>query len=338
MILSDAERAPEDGFAKLFERIYDGALLIDVDSGQIVDANAAAAKVLGYERRDLTKLCASDIHPHEIPRFESFVHEVVRRGNWCSDSLSCRTRSGELIPAEVRATFVQVFGRRCILAIVRELRTQQLAELGQAVRKINHDLRNTLTTAQLLSDHLRESEDPEIRRVAETLTRSIDRAVGLCRQTLAVGRAQELDSKPVRFPLAELFTDIVAVSGLSEAGIEVHLDCPEDARVYADYDQLFRVLLNLVRNAAQVDGVTRISLSATCRDDAINVDVVDDGPGLPAEIAANPFTAGVAGLSVKGTGLGMAIASELASKNRGKLALLSTGETGTHFRLTLPAG
>ena len=66
----------------------------------------------------------------------------------------------------------------------------RLAALGTAVSKINHDLRNILATAQLVSDRLAGSADPDVKRVVPTLVRSLDRAAALCADVLRYGRAE----------------------------------------------------------------------------------------------------------------------------------------------------
>ena len=64
----------------------------------------------------------------------------------------------------------------------------RLAALGTAVTKINHDLRNILSTARLISDGLADSEVPEVKRVTPRLLAAIDRAVALCTRTLSFTR------------------------------------------------------------------------------------------------------------------------------------------------------
>ena len=103
---------------------------------------------LGYELSELTKLTPSDLHPHEIPRLEVFIKTVLEKKRWTSDELSCRTKSGDTVPAQIRATSVHVFGSNCILAIIHNRRTDKLAELGQAIRKVVHDVRILGTTGQ----------------------------------------------------------------------------------------------------------------------------------------------------------------------------------------------
>lgn len=329
----DGSRATEDSFAKLFERIADSALLVEIDSGYIIEANAAARRLLGYEREDLGRVRASDIHPHEIPAFERFVEQVLAHGTWEQEGLSCRTREGGFVPARVRATDIEVFGRRCVLVVVHDLRTERLAELGQAVRKISHDLRNSLSTAMLLVENLSHRDDPGVRRSAERVLRALERAVDMCRRTLATGTAREPVPEPTEIDLVGLIDDVLADVPAPEMACKNAI--PTGLRVTTDPRQLHRALLNLARNAAEAEGTTRVTIEGANQGDHVTIDVVDDGPGLPESTGASggiPAPRSV----VAGTGLGLTIADELVRNNGGRLCLVATDVGGTRFRVSLP--
>jgi signal transduction histidine kinase len=214
----------------------------------------------------------------------------------------------------------------------------RLAALGAAVSKISHDLRNVLSTAQLVSDRLAESPDPGVRPAANRLVASIDRAIALCSRTLQFGRADEPPPRLGRFPLAPLLDEVAQAAGRpGDAGVRWRTEGVGDLVVDADREQLFRVLLNLARNAhqAMADG-GEIRVAASRQDHRIVIDFADTGGGIaPAarDRLFQPFLAGRTG----GTGLGLAIAKELARAHGGDLGLVTTGAGGTTFRLTLPA-
>lgn len=226
---------------------------------------------------------------------------------------------------------------------VRDALKQQarLAALGQAVAKINHDLRNILASAQLVSDRLVESEDPGVQRLAPKLVRSIDRAIALATNTLKFGRADESEPEKKRIMLKPMTADLEGALGLGEDdSIVLNADMPDDVTVYADPDQLFRIMLNLTRNAAQAleaceDGGA-ITIHPDVVNDVVRIDVTDTGPGLP-EVARNHlFEAFVGSARAGGTGLGLAISRELARAQGGDLELVDSGPDGTTFRITLP--
>lgn len=232
----------------------------------------------------------------------------------------------------------------------------RLAALGEAVAKINHDLRNLLASTQLLADRLEGSKDPLVSRVGPKLLASLDRAVRLCQQTLAYGKAEEAPPslRPAR--LSELVEEVGVALGLMGEAVErttalavakdprpsvaFHNRAPADLVIEADPDQVFRALLNLARNAHQaLESVGRggvIAVEATLEGDRAAIDVVDDGPGLPPKAQENLFKAFKGSVRQGGSGLGLAIAAELARGHGGALSLVETSDRGTRFRLILP--
>ena len=220
----------------------------------------------------------------------------------------------------------------------------RLAALGLAVAKIQHDLRNILSSAQIASDRLADSDDPVVKRVAPRLVDALDRAVALATNTLRYGRAEERKPQRTKFPLAPLI-DEVAASALPEGG-EVTLEkrIPRALEIDADSEQLFRVLLNLLSNARQAlhamkeeaQKTKRILIEARRKDDCIVIDIADNGPGIPPAVRERLFQPFSGSTRSGGSGLGLAISRELIQAHGGELALVSTGEKGTHFRLNIP--
>ncbi|MGE0748868.1 MAG: sensor histidine kinase, partial [Rhodospirillales bacterium] len=214
----------------------------------------------------------------------------------------------------------------------------RLAALGTAVAKINHDLRNILATAQLVSDHLGNSDDPKVKRVAPTLLGSIDRAIKLCSQTLGFVQESAPPPRLAPFGLRELVGEVR--SALVELpGRDVRLDdtaVPEDFVLDADRDQFFRILSNLARNAFEA-GARRVAVRAWAETDRHWVEVADDGPGLPQKVRQHLFQPFAGSGRSGGTGLGLAIARDLLRGHGGDIMLSGTGDRGTTFRLFLPA-
>ena len=214
-----------------------------------------------------------------------------------------------------------------------------LAELGAAVSKVNHDLRNILTTAHLLSDRLTHSDDPEVRRVTPRLIDSIDRAVNLCQRTLKHGRADEPAPQRRNFALSELVAEVADAVGLPADGrIAWRSEINNGLKVTADRDQLFRVLLNLGRNAVQaIPAVGEIRVKAVEVEGGVTIDVEDTGTGLPGAAREHLFEAFTGAARAGGTGLGLAIARELIRAHGGEIELAESGPSGTRFSLFLPA-
>ena len=212
----------------------------------------------------------------------------------------------------------------------------RLAALGTAVTKINHDLKNILATALLVSDRLHGSEDPEVRRVTPTLMGAIDRAVHLCGQTLNFTREGPPPLELSQFNLSGLIDDVGESLPASVNGEAVWQNRLDDAiEVKADREQLFRVFANLGQNAIQA-GAKTVKVSSRQANGQLRIEIEDDGPGLPPRARERLFQPFSGSARPGGTGLGLAIARELMRAHGGDITLeRSTGE-GSCFGLTLP--
>ncbi|WVT73624.1 HAMP domain-containing sensor histidine kinase [Sinorhizobium chiapasense] len=222
---------------------------------------------------------------------------------------------------------------------------KSLAELGLAVSKINHDMRNILSSAQLISDRLADVDDPVVKRFAPTLLRTIDRAVGYTREVLSYGRTTEAEPHRRFVALKPLVSDVAELLAIDpQAGIDFQIQMQDDIEVDADSEQLFRVVHNICRNAVQAltnhepeDGRPRlVTVSAMRVGSVVTISVDDTGPGMPPKARENLFAAFRGSARSGGTGLGLAIARELVLAHGGTIALVEKPTPGTLFRIELP--
>lgn len=219
---------------------------------------------------------------------------------------------------------------------------ERLAQLGGAVAKVSHDLRNILTSAQLFTDRIEGSDDPLVKRMAPKLVGSITRAVNLCETTLAFGRVDEPAPALSRVNLSSIVADVIDSERLAAGDYDISFaeDIPAGMILRADGEQLYRVIFNLVRNARQAIMVTgkpgEINIQGFEDDNAWWIEVTDTGPGLPPkaqEFLFQPFQGGV---RKGGSGLGLVIAADLVRGHGGRLVLDRTGPAGTTFKIQLP--
>ena len=218
----------------------------------------------------------------------------------------------------------------------------RLAQLGLAVSKINHDLRNMLANAQLISDRLVDVPDPTVQRFVPKLIASLDRAISFCNSSLQFGGVTEAAPRRELMRLKPLIEDVAESQGLPREGqIAFVADMEDSLRIDADRDHLFRVMSNLVRNAmqaieaneGQADGEVRVAAHREGR--KVIIDITDNGPGVPLKARENLFKAFQGSTKKGGTGLGLVIASELVQAHGGTLSLMDR-PNGAHFRIELP--
>jgi signal transduction histidine kinase len=216
----------------------------------------------------------------------------------------------------------------------------RLAALGLAVSKISHDLRNMLSSAQLLSDRLATVKDPRVQQLVPKLIASLDRAIRLCARTLDYGQAQEVPPRRKRFPLGLLVAEVGDGLGLPRPGrIEWSVAIDPKLEVDADHDQLYRVLSNLCRNALQAlessDALGEITVNAQREGAVTLIEVGDTGPGVTERARAHLFEAFQTVARKDGTGLGLAIAAELVRAHGGQITLVRN-DGGATFRVVIP--
>ncbi len=274
-------------------------------------------------RRQIANMQAFSDHP-DLP-------ESVYRPEATTDELGIAGRHLASMQTELQKTLRQ---------------QKRLAELGLAVSKINHDMRNILASAQLMSDRIAGTDDPVVRRVAPKLLRAIDRAAAYSRSVLSYGQVSEAEPRREMVSLFELINDVHDYLELSaDRPIDWINRVPEDLRVDADPEQLFRVVFNLCRNSVQAltqqamerrDSLNCLIVSAQRHGSVVSLSVDDTGPGMPQKARENLFAAFRGGVRSGGTGLGLAIARELVLAHGGTIALVEKAGQGTLFRIEIP--
>jgi signal transduction histidine kinase len=213
---------------------------------------------------------------------------------------------------------------------------QRLAELGEAVAKINHDLRNSLAAAQLVSEGLARSEDPRVQRAAPRLERVLERAINLTEDTLQYGKAKPPEPKMEMANLHDTVSEAAREAMSAYPALKLTIALSKNAKANIDTDHLHRVIVNLVRNAAQATAKARPEGGEISIDlDGNSLLCRDNGPGMPENARDNVFTPFAGSNSKGGTGLGLAIARELMQAMGGDVSLEKTGPDGTVFRISL---
>jgi signal transduction histidine kinase len=236
-----------------------------------------------------------------------------------------------------------------LAAMQRELASMlhqksRLAALGLAVSKINHDLRNLLASAQLFSDQLSTLPDPKVQRFAPKLMRTLERAIAFCQSTLSYGAAKEPPPERKTIEVEPLVEEVHEALGLSiDVPIRWIVSVERRLTVEADHDQLFRVLVNVARNAVQAleargardPARDQIRITGRREGSVVVLEVSDTGPGVSDRARAHMFQAFQGSTRAGGVGLGLAIAAELVRAHGGEIHLVP-GTIGATFRIAIP--
>ena len=208
--------------------------------------------------------------------------------------------------------------------MVRELtQRERLADIGEAVAKVNHDIRNVLSSATLVSDALLSSKDENVRKSAPLVLRSLEQAVDLC-QSMLDYLAQTPDPIPSDFELPELLAEIQSASLLK-------LRYQGPRIMHADRNMMSRILLNLARNAGTA-GANMMWVEVWQVGHLAIMDISDNGAGIPRSAWPNLFSP-FKSTQGSGGGLGLAISRDLTLAQGGMLRLSRSSSDGSEFRI-----
>jgi signal transduction histidine kinase len=250
-------------------------------------------------------------------------------------------RTTPLDPANVSVLSddeISIAGRE-LAAMQHELRAAlwrnaRLAALGTVVAKVSHDLRGILTPALLTAERLQLNTDPRVQRAGEVLTQAVDRATELVGRTLDYAREGPPPLDLASMELAPLVNEAAETARAVRRALQLENSIDASIVVRVDRTQFYRVLTNLMRNAAEA-GAQSLRVSAHQNSPTVMIEITDDGPGLPEQVRGELFRPFAGSMRRGGTGLGLAIARDLMVAHGGDIELVSTGVTGTTFRLTL---
>lgn len=229
-----------------------------------------------------------------------------------------------------------------ILLTERQIRQERLAGIGQTVSSTSHDMRNIMMGisggAQMVELACNEGNWAQAMNGASIIRRSLKRFEHLVDSLLTYARQAELNLEEV--DLGPLVYEVISTIGpeARKRRIELQFDNRAPGSITIDTQQMYRVLLNLVKNAmeAMEDKGGTIRIESGSEDGAVYLRVQDNGCGIHAELLnkiGQPF---VTTKSETGTGLGLAICYRIMEQHRGKIDVSSTPDAGTTFTLMFP--
>jgi PAS domain S-box-containing protein len=334
-----ALRESEERFRRIFQYSNDAILLIDPAQDEILDANPTACRMLGYSHQELLSLGISDIHPDEMPRFQIFAQSVFEQGGGWTNELTCLTKTGNSLPAEISASLVDVDGRPCLIALVRDITERKQAE--EALRasearlavleerqRLARDLHDSVTqglyglnlyaeaTARLLSTGNVEMAATQLREMRDTAQEAL--------------REMRLLIYELRPPVLEEEGLVAALQNRLEAveeraGLETTFKVEGDGRLPPAIEEgLYRIAQEALNNALRHAHAHRISMYLRQVEPTVILEITDDGVGF------DPSTTQERG------GLGLRGMEERVEGLSGSLSIDSAPGAGTRVKVTIP--
>jgi PAS domain S-box-containing protein len=336
-----------------FEAVSDTLLVLD-DDLQILRANPAILRLLGYQPHELSGLQIQDVlvGPEDIAAtlLDAQVHEREAERS----RVTLHRRDGTPIPVFLRAAPIQGKDFSGLLITIRDLSEQQALEnqtevlaqralLGEVMAIFAHEVRNPInnitTGVQFAASKL--GQDHPLFESLEQVKQECTRLDQLMSDVLFFARPLELKIEPIQ--LEELIDRILTrwKPRLAQAGIECHTSYTDDLPpASADPRSLEQVIVNLITNALQAmdDGGTlsaSIDVIESAHGDMVELKLADTGPGIPANILDRIFDPFFT-TKKDGTGLGLAISRRIINTHKGNIQVESYPDAGTVFTLSLP--
>lgn len=279
------------------------------------------------------------------------LHERFER--WLRDPAELDAPDSFEIGANLRARLVPVAARRGAGAVIfledlarvrAEARQMKLAALGRLTANIAHEIRNPLGAISHASELLMEERGISAgsHRLTTIIRDNVRRLDRMITDVQMLNRGERAERE--RFRLGGYLQSFIAQFAETErieAGVIDLRMAADDPYVMFDRDHLNQVLWNLCRNALRHSrrqhGSIQLQVARAARSNAVRLDVVDDGPGVPAESRAKLFEPFFT-TDPAGTGLGLHLAREICEANGAMLEYIESGGGGARFAVTCAAG
>jgi PAS domain S-box-containing protein len=325
--------------------------------------------LLGYNPEEMIgKYPEEYVHPDDLIKFKMRIGSIIKDKELFSEQVRLRNSKGEYIWFETNASLVyennvpvsfqsstrDITQRKKAEQIIEDtlLQERQLNELRtNLVSTISHEFRTPMTTirtsAELITMYLQNcqfTEAPQIEKRVKTITEEIDRIVELMDAVLTISKddAGKTNFNPIVCNLNEICKEVIETSFNNQKDnrkVEVFFEVMNVA-IFADSNLIKYTLFNVLSNAFKYsEGCGNVKLNLSIVNDSVQIDVIDNGIGIPKEDQSklfNTFYRASNSNGIQGTGLGLYIIRMFTKKNSGRVYLESELGKGTKVTLRFP--
>ncbi|MDY7036188.1 MAG: ATP-binding protein [Thermodesulfobacteriota bacterium] len=333
----------------------EGFVTID-ENHKIVFFNKGAEKIFGYTRNDvigrdldviMTPSCSQD-HRFAI---ESYVKTRLPRRIGHESELVGTRKNGDTFPASISFSVTEIEKRLFFTGIVKDLtetvklqekikRSERLADLGQFIAEITHEIKNPLMMIGGFAGQLkRETKDQKSLRKLKIIGDEVRRLEELIKDLGELYRSGQIAYE--QMDVTEFLKNIYAFvkNDCESKNIKIELKCEDGPLlIKGNKDRLRQVFLNLIKNSmdATKNGGT-LSLNCQREGDLVEIIVKDDGCGLSKEDLKEAFSPFFT-KKEHGTGLGLSVSKRIIEDHNGSVVFLDSEEgKGTEIQVSIPA-
>jgi len=350
-------------FRLTLESTSDIIFVVDLQ-GRYVDVFASRENLLVYSRERLIGRKISDVVGPDLGSKVNFpVQQAVETGGRqvleYSLTLQNETKHFEATferrDSRVAVVMIRDVSSKVILTKqieeerLRRMESVRLASLGQVAGGIAHEINTPLAVILANAQQLRRAfqngvlDRERIEKNAERIELTSQRIAKIISgmRTLARDGARDPMESCDLVSLIQGVLDLCA-ERLAAKNVQVSFECPQGTQIHGRFVQLSQVILNLVNNA--VDAMDEAAMAkkqiwveVRCPDSAIEISIVDSGPGVPTEIREQLFKPFFTTKPVgKGSGLGLSISASWVKDHGGTIELVDGDARGAHFLLRFP--
>jgi PAS domain S-box-containing protein len=341
-------------FRRLFESAQDGILILDPESGIIIDANSTLLQLLGYERDAL-----KDKDYRQAPCFKESrefirtIEELKQKIVVFLEDAALKSASGKEVSVELRASLYHVENRKVVQCNIRDITERKKLDKikTEFVSMVSHELRTPLSAikegVEIVADGTQgklNHDQAECLNIALSNIRRLNRLIG---DILDISKIQsnllKMEIVPCGIPdIVDQVYNFVRIE-MEKRGLVLVTNLERDLPdCLADRDRLTQVLMNLLNNAVKFTrDNSRVNLMCRRVAEGVEFTVADQGPGISQDEISRLFGRFVQLDStlvrrVGGTGLGLYISKNLVEAMGGSIWAESVVGVGTEFKFILP--
>ncbi|MFA5039634.1 MAG: PAS domain-containing sensor histidine kinase [Candidatus Omnitrophota bacterium] len=352
-LLERALQVTATRYQRLFETTKEGVLILDGDSGQIVDVNPALIERLGYTHEEFLKKKIWDIGVFkDIEASKAVFLELQTKKYVRYENQPLVTKAGQLLEVEFISNNYRIRDKKLIQCNIRDIsERRRMDELKDGiVRTVAHELRSPLAIVKegisVILENLAGDLTEKQGEILTLVDNTIDRLVRVTNNLLDVSRLETggIELKKEFVDIADLIKDAVVLFGAKagKKGLALKVRVPEEEQlIYVDKDKLFQVLTNLLGNAVKFTEKGSVEIAAEEKKDCLEISIMDTGRGINKDDLPLLFTkfkqfGVILNGFEKGSGLGLAISKDIIELHKGRMRVESEMGKGSRFVFTLP--